>query len=461
MPLRVYLSLFCLLYGFALKGQLNDSTFVVNSIKTIGLVKTKEVIVMRELTFKVGDTIRNWSYHKEQSRKQLINLFLFNEVKIDRVNGDVLIHATERWYTWPIPVLDYADRNFNQWWLTKDPKRLIYGLDLSQYNIGGRNQTLVLNLVMGYTRSAGLTYKVPYINKKMSWGMQVTAKVNANKEVWSSTINDKVNFFRDNDRTLIRRQMGEVVFTHRKKFFTYHHAYAGFRRVSVDPIIADSVNYNYLMYHQDVQNEGYLGYQFVFDQRDFKGYPLKGHLLKLQIEGSNYFFKQVPDFQTLILKLAYSRYFKIKGHLFGSAHLTARYFDNMYPQYTATQALGYGKDYIRGYELRVIDGSNFALGKLELKYRILNANYAFAEGVKNYEKLPVSMYLTGFMDAGFVRNWRQIQQPFGNNILPNTLQNGGGIGLNMVMYYDYCMRIEYSADRQLNRRFYLSFVASM
>lgn len=461
MSLRVYLSMFFLFASFGVRAQSDDSSFVVQHIKTIGLRRTREAIVMRELTFKVGDTIRNWTYHKEQSRKQLINLFLFNEVTIDRVNGDIIVHATERWYTWPIPVLDYADRNFNQWWLTKDPKRLIYGLDLSQYNIGGRNQTMVLNLVMGYTRSVGINYKIPYINKKMSWGMQVSAKINANKEVWSTTVNDKVSFFRDNDRTLIRRQMGELVFTHRKKFFVYHHVYTGFRRVDVDPVIADSVNYDYLMYHQDVQNEGYLGYQFVFDKRDFKGYPLNGHLLKVQAEGSNYFFKNVPDFQTLILKLAYSRYMKIKGNLFASAHVTARYFDNMYPQYTAVQALGYGKDYIRGYELRVIDGSNFALGKFELKYRLVNANYAFAAGVKNYEKLPVCVYLTGFMDAGYVRNWRQIQQASGNNLLPNSLQNGGGVGLNVVMYYDYCMRVEYSADRQLNRRFYLSFVASM
>ncbi len=461
MSCRHYLILTIFLVSFSLSAQSSDSFFVVKSIKTIGLVKTKEYIVLRELTFKVGDTIQNWTYHKEQSRKQLINLFLFNEVKIDRVGEDVIVNATERWYIWPIPVLDYADRNFNQWWLSKDPKRLIYGVDLSHYNIRGRNETMVLNMILGYTRSLGLSYRIPYINKKMSWGLQMSARVNANREVWSSTINDKVSFFKDNDRTLIRRQMGEVVLTHRKKFFTYHHFYTGFRRVDVDPIIADSVNYNFLMYHADVQNEGYAGYQLVYDKRDFKGFPLRGHLLKVNIETSNYFFKQVPDFQTLLLKLAYSRYFNIKGNLFGSGHITARYLNNMYPQYTATQALGYGKDYIRGYELKVIDGSNFALSKLELKYRLINKTYSLAEGVKNYEKLPLSLYASVFLDAGYVRNYWDSQVLKGNNLLPNRLQNGGGVGLNLVMFYDYCMRLEYSADRQMNHRMYVSFVAAM
>lgn len=49
----------------------------------------------------------------------------------------------------------------------------------------------------------------------------------------------------------------------------------------------------------------------------------------------------------------------------------------------------------------------------------------------------------------------------GNNLLPNRLQNGGGVGLNLVMFYDYCMRLEYSADRQMNHRMYVSFVAAM
>lgn len=461
MSCRHCLILIFTLVSCHLSAQSSDSFFVVKSIRTTGLVKTKEYIVLRELTFKVGDTIQNWTYHKEQSRKQLINLFLFNEVKIERVGSDIIINATERWYIWPIPVLDYADRNFNQWWLSKDPKRLIYGVDLSHYNIRGRNETMVLNMILGYTRSLGLSYRIPYINKKMSWGLQMSARINANREVWSSTVNDKVSFFKDNDRTLIRRQMGEVVLTHRKKFFTYHHFYTGFRRVDVDPIIADSVNYNFLMYHADVQDEAYAGYQLVYDKRDFKGFPLRGHLLKVNVEASNYFFNHVPDFQTLLLKLAYSRYFNIRGNLFGSGHITARYLNNMYPQYTATQALGYGKDYIRGYELKVIDGSNFALSKLELKYRLINKTYSLASGVKNYEKLPLSLYASAFFDAGYVRNYWDSQVLKGNNLLPNRLQNGGGIGLNLVMFYDYCMRLEYSADRQLNHRMYVSFVAAM
>ena len=60
-------------------AQTLDSTFTVDSIHIDGNKKTKVQIILRELSFKKGDTIHNWSYHQAQSRKQLINLFLFNE----------------------------------------------------------------------------------------------------------------------------------------------------------------------------------------------------------------------------------------------------------------------------------------------------------------------------------------------------------------------------------------------
>lgn len=461
MTLKSILVVFITFISSCLHAQTLDSVFKVEKIDIIGNRRTKSSIILRELTFAEGDTILNWKYHAEQSRKQLINLFLFNEIRLSHDSGIVKVIVTERWYLWPIPILDYADRNFNQWWLTKDPKRLIYGVDLAWYNIRGRNETMVLNLVMGYTKSVGLSYKIPFFNQKKTWGVQLKALANTNREVWYDTKEDKVQFFNDQDRELIRREMGELIFTHRKKFFSYHNFYTGYRRYRVsDTVVSDNVNRAYLLYGRTQQKEFYLGYQYVFDKRDYKGYPLSGHLLKVNGEFSN-FFLPVEDFTTLLFKAGYSRYFPIKGRFYGAVHGTARWYSNNYPQYTHIQALGYGKDYIRGYELSVIDGSHFGLGKAELKYRFLSKTYKFLEQVRNYETAPFSLYLTAFFDAGYAINFNHKNSVMTTNTLPNSLQNGGGIGLNVVMFYDYCMRVEYSADRYFNRRFYLSFVASM
>ena len=444
--------------------NLADSFFTVDTIIITGNKRTKANIITRELTFRQGDTIRNWEYHREQSRKQLINLFLFNEIRIDREGNVVVVRVTERWYLWPYPELDYADRNLSQWLLTRDPKRLIYGLRLEWYNIRGRNETMQLDFITGYTRMINFGYKVPYFNKRQTWGAQIFATYSSNKEVWYKTEDDKVQFFRDRDRDLIQRRGLELAVTHRKKIFSYHQFYSGFLIISIrDTIRKNEVNPGFLFGNALAQRENYIGYNFIHDRRDFKGFPLHGYLVKSGLEAAK-LIGGVSTVNTIAFKTSLSRYFRLAGPLFGSFNVTGRYYSLKNPPYNKVRALGYGKDYIRGYELKVIDGSDFFLGKVETKYRFLNRTYPFMKRVKNYEVLPLALYLSAYFDAGFVNY--DVQNSVSRidsvvNKLPNSWQYGFGAGLNIVMFYDYCFRAEYSFDKFLNNRMYFSFVASM
>ncbi len=453
-----------LLFAFseAFGQTLKDTIFTVDTIIITGNKKTKPNIISRELTFKQGDTIHNWQYQQEQSRRQLINLFLFNEIDIQRNGSVVTIHVTERWYLWPYPELDYADRNLSQWLLTSDPKRLIYGLKLEWYNIRGRNETMQVDLIMGYTRMVNLGYKIPYFNKKQTWGAQFYGTYSSNKEVWFKTADDKVQFFKDRDRDLIWRKGLEISVVHRKRIFSYHQVYTGFLQTEIDDTVrTGEVNGDFLINGSNWQRETYLGYSYTYDRRDFKGFPLRGYLVKAGVEGGR--LSPGAGFSptsTLTVKTSISRYFRIAGSFFGSVNATARYYSLDRPPYNKIRALGYGKDYIRGYELKVIDGNDFILGKSELKYRFLNRKYTFMPRVKNYEVLPVSLFLSSYFDIGYVnKELRSANQD--SNRLPNSWQFGYGVGLNVVMFYDYCFRAEYSLSRFGNNRMYFSFVASM
>lgn len=465
--LLLFAVLFMLTAQAALAQNQTDTVFTVDSIAVEGNRITKRNIIIRELSFKKGDTIHNWAYHRDQSRRQLINLFLFNEIHIDRAGSTVYIRIKERWYIWPKPMLDYADRNFNQWWLSKDPGRLIYGLNLEWYNLRGRNETMVLSFLAGYTRMASLVYRVPYFNRKQSWGFQFSAHASSNREVWYRTEYDKVQFFQDRDRNLIKRRNAELVFSHRKRIFNYHHFYTGYRYTAVeDTVYSEAVNNSYLMLGRSSQAELYGGYQYVFDRRDYKGFPLKGALLKFNTEISNYFVpasaaEPASNLKTATVKLAVSVYRPLLPRLFGSAHVTGRYHSNERPPYSRVQALGYGKDYIRGYELNVVDGSHFGLIKTELKYRLYNRKLTFMPRIRNYEVLPLSIYASAFWDGGYVYNKAELEKTSGSNTLPNSYLSGAGAGINMVMFYDYCFRLEYALNKNAFSRFYVSFVAPM
>lgn len=449
----------CLIALFLAMGVKVNAQVVIDSVVVTGNKVTREHIILRELTFKAGDTLVDWESEKEISRRQLLNLFLFNQVRIDLDSGHVSVHVTERWYYWPIPVLDYADRNFNQWWLTRDLKRLIYGINFTAYNLRGRNETLEVDLIGGYTRSAGVSYKVPYLNARQTWGAQISASYAVNKEVWYRTSDDKVRFFRDNDLDLINHLKSELMLTNRPGFFSYHQPYVGVRVTRVqDTVLTNGVNSNFLVDSNSRQAETYLGYQYSLDKRNFKGYPTKGSLSRVGVELSEFNGFRV---KTAGIRISYARYFKIKGRFYAATGLTARQYTFRSAPYTRIQALGYNKDYVRGYELKVIDGHGFVLGKAELRYKLFEHEYQFASGVAGYEKLPLSIYLTAYSDAAFVDQSGYKRSLSDHNVLPNTFLIGYGSGLNVVAWYDYVFRMEYSFDKSGSGRGYVSFVAAM
>ncbi|MFM8759917.1 MAG: hypothetical protein ACKODS_10305, partial [Methylophilaceae bacterium] len=121
--------------------------------------------------------------------------------------------------------------------------------------------------------------------------------------------------------------------------------------------------------------------------------------------------------------------------------------------YFNQRALGYGGDYIRGYDLYVMNGQQFALFRSNLKYTLLKQRvYEFPYiRSEKFKKFPVALYLNGFFDTGYVKD-----QVFGStNPLSNSIQYGYGLSLDLVTYYDIVIRMEYAANRIGDQGFYL------
>src|SRR4030095_10468681 len=69
----------------------------VTSIEIYGLKRTKEVVVRRELTFSVGDTIsqNDLGVTMEKNQNNLLNLGLFNEVLVNVSEWNTERHEVE------------------------------------------------------------------------------------------------------------------------------------------------------------------------------------------------------------------------------------------------------------------------------------------------------------------------------------------------------------------------------
>ena len=115
-------------------------------------------------------------------------------------------------------------------------------------------------------------------------------------------------------------------------------------------------------------------------------------------------------------------------------------------------ALGY-KSYIRGYELYVIGGQHYGVFKNGLSKEVLDLNQIKLKFIKNpkFNRIPVTLYLNCFVDAGYTVENRFEQ----TNFLTNRLNMATGLGLHIVTYYDRVVTLEYSLNREGDRGLFI------
>lgn len=186
-----------------------------------------------------------------------------------------------------------------------------------------------------------------------------------------------------------------------------------------------------------------MSYSITYDKRDIQYYPLKGTYFAglIRKDGLGIF----EDLNQITIITEGSKYYNISKALFGGNYLRIKVSSPTDQPYYNTRGLGYNEQFIRGYELYVIDGQHYLQNRNELKLRLLETrkNYASIIPVEQFQTIPISIYLSTFIDYGYV-----IDNSFNpnNQLLSNTSIYGYGLGLNIVSFYDSVLRIELSKN---------------
>lgn len=420
---------------------------LVAGIVVEGNKRTKERIILRELTFREGDTLTTDELYAriERSRQNLMNTALFNSVLLMPTylpGTEVFITVTvnERWYLWPSPIVQLADPNFNTWWLTKDLSRINLGAYLYQYNFRGRNETLFAKVQFGYARQFGLRYKVPFFDKRQRWGFSVGAQYTEQREIAIGTRDNKRILFSEPDRNARNEQKADVQFSLRRSHDLRHFLTLGFVQAAVtDTVARQSPDY----FNDGATRTRYLalGYQLVHDERDSRAYPRDGHYIELRLwrYGLGVLDEQAPGISTAYA--TYKHWQKLSERW--TVSLTGRGKASLggpVPYYVQ-QGLGYD-DYIRGYEYYVIDGQHYALGKADAAFALLKPRQYTVDQVplEAFRTLYIALYIDAYVDAGYV--WDELYDD--RNFLAGSWQSGYGAGLDLVTSYDQVLRMEYS-----------------
>jgi outer membrane protein assembly factor BamA len=434
----------------------------VGRILIIGNKITRDRIILRELTLHTGDTISNVFLPEiiKRDKNKIYNLRLFNTVhirpiEIDSSRIDLLIEVTERWYTFPSPIFELSDRNFNEWWqnYNHDFSRVNYGMRLFQHNFRGRNETLRLTAQFGFTRKFQLSYRIPNLGKSQKHGLVMDFEYGEPKNLAYKTENHKLLFL-EGRKTLKQTYGAALTYSYRRSFYETHSLMLEYRNSEIADTIA-KLNSNYYLNGSTRQRYGAVSYSFNSEHRDVVAYPLTGYQFTGYISKVGLGFGD--DVNILEANVTYARHVDLKKGFYLANFSSAYYSTPNNQPYSQFGALGYRRQLIRGYEVYVIEGPQFFLNKTTLKKKIFQRTWNFEDmPLDQFKHFPLAIYLKSYVDLGFVENYPYYERASLNNVLSNKWLTGFGAGLDVVTFYDTVFRFEYSFTREKTNGFFFN-----
>ena len=431
----------------------------VRGITVTGNRTTKQRIILRELVLNEGDSLVSAALYErmERSRQNLMNTGLFNTVSVlplylDARNAIVEVTVNERWYIWPSIIFDLADPNFNTWWLTKDLDRVNYGLYLYKYNMRGRNETGYIKAQFGYTHQFAFRYKVPNLDNRQRWGVNVGVSFEEQAEVTAGTAANRRILLRNMDGSNRDQWKADVEVTLRRSHDVRHIGRLKFTQADVrDTVVRAAVDY----FNGPRTSTRFLtlGYAFIWDQRDSRIFPRSGHYEELRCErlGLGLLDRDAPDIS--VIYATTKHWWKLHEKWTVALSLRGQRTSGT-PPYYVQEGLGYAH-FARGYEYYVIDGEHYALGKLNAVFQLVKPRTYRLEGMplEAFRTFYFALYLNLYTDVGRVWDGRYAEA----NFLDNRWMNGNGLGLDLVTSYDQVVRAEYSLNGEGEHGFFLHF----
>jgi outer membrane protein assembly factor BamA len=432
-----------------------DSSVIISNIIVSGNKHTKTSIILREIFFKEGDTIpANQLEHKIAESKSFIfntTLFLTVDIETSRLQDNkiaVIVVVKERWYIFPLPYFKLVDRNFNEWWVNQHHsfERVNYGMKFYHNNLSGNNDKLNIWLITGYNRQVTLRYELPFINKKLTNGINIGITSSKQKELnYATGTNNKQLFFKLADGFARNFTRFDFTFTNRPDKRVKHSFRLAYTMESVnDSVVIKNPDY----YGNNLKSLNYLDFSYTLQyfNNNYNAYPTKGFSGSLNIYQRGFFDKESNLTQitasAVIAQPIFRKWF-IRAR--NAATIKFPYNNNFISQ----PIFGYGDFQLRGQEYYVVDGMAGLMSKISIGKELFGFNVKMPVKGNTYNKIPVKVYGKFYGDFGYCYN------PYtNNNLLNNKLMYTYGLGFDIVTIYDIVIKLEYSFNQLGDRGFF-------
>ena len=456
----------------AFSRAIADSTqkVVIRSINLKGNYRTRDRIILREMTLHSGDSVRLFDLPGRVAwdQRNINNTTLFvtvdvttqlipspDSTELDQL--DLTVTMKERWYFIAYPVFDLADRNLNEWWYDRghDFRRVIYGGHLSYRNVTGNNDKLQVAIERGFLQRTVLSYSRPYIDRAQKIGLRVDVGYMTNKEIPYRTQFDKWVYVKS-ENVLRERAYAALTFTHRRGLYHYHTLDTRYTRNTIADTIA-RINPDYFLDSRTSQQYMSMSYNYRYDRRDNVVYPLQGTLFSGGIGVAG--ILSTDNFHFLDIAASITRYWPLGGRFYFAGGLRGRSTWPDRQPYFNLRGLGNSTDMVRGYELYVVDGQRTFIWRNSLRYQLFNVRKQLNWlHVRQFNTLPIAAYLTAFGDAGYVSSTvaEQYQSQLANRLLMGT-----GMSLDVVTFYNLVMRFSGTINAQGKAGFFFNLAQEL
>ncbi len=435
-------------------GQ-SEEYFIVRNVYIEGNTRTAQSVIENELNILPGDTVytKNLNANLRENEKRLLSTGLFTIATINVKNwlisdqkADIIIKLQENWYIYPSLIFELADRNFNVWWTEhkRNFDRVNYGVSLDHINLTGHRDKLKLKFQRGYTHKYEANYKYPYLYK--NWGLSGEIFYSTNKEIGYVTIDNKTVYQKaEDERKLLTRFRTGIGVNYRPTVYLYHSARLEYHHNTIDEIVAQEYNSDYFLDRDEDIQFFLFNYHIRYDKRVFTLYPEGGYSLSMNVkkEGLGVF----GDFDNLSVDLALEKYFHINDNLIIGGRLKGK--TNLIRKKIAfanNTGLGYGNDLVRGYELYVVDGTDWVLMKSSIKWKLYEKlqNLNRWMPLKQLKKMPFRLFLRFHIESGYVN---EPTYAIGNS-LNNRVLLGYGPALDFLLWNTALISAEYSFNHR-------------
>ncbi|OGU61797.1 MAG: hypothetical protein A2V66_12950 [Ignavibacteria bacterium RBG_13_36_8] len=430
---RYFIFFYILLQShLAAKDDFIDSKFrnhfIIDSIKIKGNEITEDFVILRELTFTVGDSVNLdiLSYNQER----LYSLRIFSYVKVfsalESNKTIIYIEVKEGWYIYPFPFLRLNHSSL---------KFASYGVYLRWKNFRGRNESIRATAAFGYDPYYRIDYYNPYLIE--------------DEDIFFA-FHSAYQKYQNKSQRLLSYYNGDFDYTIFSNFFTigkrldrfnYLKLFLGYNYVkaNVEPVSGVTAS------NTRIDRTSFLTLAYTYDTRDLIQFPQRGFYGEAAFAHKGFGLNNI-NYNILLFDLR--NYWNFYDDFVARERITYRHIAGSAIPYYDYSYFGYD-EIVRGHSRDVREGHNYLLTSVELSYPIFkewNVSVDLPIIPERITSARIGMYLYLFADTGitFMNN---------ENITTRGFYSGYGVGINMILLPYSGIKFEYAFDENMNGEF--------